>query len=144
MMKESAFITTVVLDTNIFIAAAFNRGSYSARIIQAIRERQLQLCWNEQTRRETEQLLRKIPRLSWDDFSSLFRENCDQGKTDLEQFSFVADLEDRKFAALAEAAGAILITQDQDLLSVRSLTHVPILTPREFVEQTLGKKTARD
>lgn len=142
-MKELASVTTVVLDTNIFIAAAFNRGSHSACIIQALRERQLQLCWNEQTRQETEYLLRKIPRLSWDDFSSLFREDCDQGETDLEQFNFVADLEDRKFAALAEAAGAILITQDQDLLSVRKLTHVPILTPREFVEQILRQKVVR-
>ncbi len=30
----------------------------------------------------------------------------------------MTDWEDRKFAALAEAAKAILITQDQDLLSV--------------------------
>lgn len=131
-------VSTVVLDTNIFIAAAFNQGSHSACIIEAVRERQLRLRWNEQTRRETKHLLRKIPRLSWEEFCGLFQEKDRyQGETDPEQFSFVADWEDRKFAALAEAAGATLVTQDQDLLSVRSLTHMSILTPREFVKQIL-------
>ncbi len=137
-MEESADITAVVLDTNIFIAAAFNRGSHSARIIEAVRQGQLRMLWNEQTRRETEHLLRKIPRLSWEEFCGLFQEKGRyQGEIDPEQFSFVADWENRKFAALAEAAGATLVTQDQDLLSVKSLTRMPILTPREFIEQAL-------
>lgn len=139
-MKESASITTVVLDTNIFIAAAFNPDSHSARIIEAVGQGQLRMLWNEQTRRETEHLLRKIPRLSWEKFCDLFQEKDRyQGEIDPEQFSFVADWEDRKFAALAEAAGAILVTQDQDLLSIRKLICVPVLKSRELVEQILLK-----
>lgn len=142
-MKQSTSVTKVVLDTNIFIAAAFNRGSHSASIIEAIRQGQLRMLWNEKTQRETEQLLQKIPRLSWDDFSGLFRqEDYHQGETNPERFGCVADVGDRKFAALSEVVGAILVTQDKDLLDARGLIRVPVLTPKEFVEQTLMRNNS--
>jgi len=121
-MKQSTSVTKVVLDTNIFIAAAFNRESHSASIIEALRQGQLRMFWNGRTHRETEHLLQKIPRLFWDDFSRLFRqEDCHQGETNPKRFRFVADVEDRKFAALSEVVGAILVTQDKDLLDARRL-----------------------
>lgn len=139
-MKGSTSIALIVLDTNIFIAAAFNRSSHSASIIKAVKQGQLRMLWNEKTHRETKQLLQKIPQLSWDKFSDLFQEeDCYRGEVNHERFSFVADPEDRKFAALSEAVGATLVTQDQDLLSVRRLICVPVLRPRELIEQILLK-----
>lgn len=135
-MQESMTTPAVILDTNVFIAAAFNKHSHSANIIEAVRQRQLRMLWNQQTRTETEYLLQKIPRLSWHLFSNLFQEeNCYQGETNPQQFSFVDDAEDRKFAALSAVTGATLITQDRDLLCVRQLLCVPVLTPKEFIEQ---------
>ena len=55
----------VVIDTNVFVAAGFNTRSASARILSAVREGRCQLVWNEPTRRETETILRRIPRLDW-------------------------------------------------------------------------------
>jgi predicted nucleic acid-binding protein len=124
----------VVLDTNVFVASAFNRQSHAARIIGAVRGGRLRLVWNEATRRETRRILDRIPPISWEPFADLFREeNRHQRVVNPGWFGHVNDPEDRKFGALAYAAGATLITQDSDLLADRSNVNVPILTPVEFM-----------
>jgi len=124
----------VVVDTNVFVAAAFRPQSQAARIIDDVRAGSLRLVWDEATRRETRRILERIPPISWDRFGGLFQEaNRFSGTVRGGWFGQVADPDDRKFAALAYAAGATLITQDDDLLSIRSNVRVPILTPREFV-----------
>jgi predicted nucleic acid-binding protein len=126
----------VVLDTNVWVAAGFRRGSDSAYLVEQIRQDQLRLVWNEATRGETEYILRKIPPLSWDAIAPLFREeNRYSGGTEPERFGHVPDPADRKFAALAEAAGATLISMDEHLLAGRHQTAIPILTPREFLQR---------
>jgi predicted nucleic acid-binding protein len=61
----------IVIDTNVFVAAGFNPRSASARILTGIREGRFRLTWNEPTRRETEMILRRIPRLDWDKVAAL-------------------------------------------------------------------------
>ena len=124
----------VVLDTNIFVAAAFNPRSHAARIIDAVREGRLRLVWNEATQRETRKILERIPPISWGPFADLFlKENRHRDPVNAGWFGHVRDPDDRKFGALAYAAGASLITQDDDLLEGRSNVDVPILTPAEFL-----------
>ena len=127
----------VVLDTNVFVAAAFNPRSHAARIIDAVREGRLRLVWNEATRRETRGILERIPPISWEPFADLFRdENRHRDPVNPGWFGHVRDPDDRKFGALAYAAGATLITQDGDLLEGRSNVDVPILTPAEFPKES--------
>jgi predicted nucleic acid-binding protein len=45
----------------------------------------------------------------------------------------VRDSDDRKFVALASAAGAILVSSDEHLLKVRQVLDVAVMTPREFI-----------
>ncbi len=128
----------VVLDTNVFVAAAFNPGSHAARIINAVRQGQLLLIWNEATHRETRGILERIPPISWDPFAELFHKRGRfLGKVNPAWFGHVRDPDDRVFGALAYAAGATLVTQDDDLLSIRSSVRVSILTPIEFVDVRL-------
>jgi uncharacterized protein len=126
--------TAVILDTNVFVAAGFNSKSHSARLVNAVRTGRLRMVWNDATRRETEHILRQIPRLAWEHIAPLF---CDEdrfdGETHPAQFDYVPDPADRKFAALADAAGLPLVTSDTDLLQGRARATVPILTPSEFV-----------
>src|SRR5690348_757263 len=123
----------VVLDTNVFVGAAFNRGSASARLVERVRSRALRMVWNEETRAETEYILTKIPRVSWSDAAELFREEERwEGETRPERFEFVADVSDRKFAALAAAAGAVLITNDEHLLSANGREGLEAVRPREW------------
>ena len=121
----------VILDTNVFVAAAFKRQSASARIVRAVRESKLAMIWDAPTRAETQNVLTRIPPVSWDRIADLFldQNRWDDG-TDLSAVQFVSDPEDRKFAALSLATGAMLISSDSDLLDYRSVLNV--CTPSEF------------
>jgi uncharacterized protein len=126
----------VVLDTNIFVAAAFNRRSSAARIVQRLREGSWLLVWNQATRRETEAVLTQIPPISWEEFADLFTAAAEfSGDTEPERFSYIEDADDRKFAALAEAAGAVLVSNDDHLLSQRAQLPFAVMTARELIDQ---------
>ncbi len=127
---------SVVVDTNLFVAAGFNPDSDSARILEAVRAGTLRLVWDGPTRRETEHVVGKIPPLRGTDLSAYFDvAGRYDGLTDPDAFVFIPDPADRKFAALAAATGAVLITSDRHLLDGRPHSGVVILTPGEFVER---------
>ena len=123
----------VVIDTNVFVAAVFNPRSPSGLILAKIRQRRLQLVWSESTRRETEMVLRRIPRLNWDKFADLFRPEGEFiGPVHPDLFMVIMDRDDRKFAALSAAVNCPLVTSDNHLLSQRNTIGIEILTPAEF------------
>ena len=122
-----------MLDTNVFVAAAFNPGSHSARLVAAVRDGRLRMVWDDATHAEIEHVIRQIPPLSWARVADLFRsENRFAGATNPQEFSFVPDPADRKFAALAEAVQAPLVTSDAGLLNAGGQMAVPVLKPSEF------------
>jgi|SRR5271165_1392539 len=124
----------VVVDTNVFVAAGFNPASASAGILAGIREGRFKLIWNAPTRRETEMILRRIPRLDWPKVADLFRPEGEfTGRVDPGAFTVIPDPDDRKFAALSAAANAPLVTNDNHLLGPASTIGVEILTPRAFL-----------
>ena len=126
--------TRVVLDTNVFVAAGFNRRSSSAQIIRGIEQGRFELVWDQATRRETERIVRQIPRLSWQAFAPLFRKEAEYTEEIAPgQFLNVEDPDDRKFAALSAASGSILITNDDHLIAPRSILDIEIRTPTEFL-----------
>jgi predicted nucleic acid-binding protein len=126
----------IVVDTNVFVAAGFNPRSASARILAAVREGRLRLIWNEPTRRETELILRRIPRLKWEEVADLFRPEGEfTGPVAPEAFGLIPDPDDRKFAALSAAANVPLVTNDNHLLAHRNTLGIEVLTPREFLER---------
>lgn len=123
----------VILDTNVFVAAGFKPQSASARILEQVRSGWLRMIWNEQTRRETQYILEKIPPLSWDCVAELFRsEDQHHDEIDPGRFDYIPDPDDWKYAALATATRAVLLTNDDDLLSNRDRARLEILTPREY------------
>lgn len=131
-----AGMARVVVDTNIFVAAAFNRRSASAELISDLRDGTRRLVWNEETRHETKSVLRRIPKLSWDDVSGLFAaDGRFDGPTDPAAFAMVSDPGDRKFAALSAAANCPLVSNDQDLLEHRDRIGIAIFTPGDFVRR---------
>jgi predicted nucleic acid-binding protein len=125
----------VVLDTNVFVAAGFNRDSHAARIVEGLGRGAWQMVWNRATRDETRAVLTRIPPLSWERVAPLFRpEDEFRGATDPGAYERVRDPADREFAALAAAAGAIVVTNDEHLLGEREALDVRVLTPREFID----------
>ena len=124
----------VVIDTNVFVAAGFNPRSASARILEGVREGRFRLIWNQPTRRETEMILRRIPRLDWQKVADLFRpEDEFTGPADPAAFAVIADPDDRKFAALSAAANAPLVTSDKLVLAQLGRIGIEIVTPRDFL-----------
>ena len=129
----------VVIDTNVFVAAGFNAKSASARILASIRERRLQLVWNEPTRRETRFVLRRIPPLGGEKFADLFAPEGEfTGRVDPGNFIFIEDPDDRKFAALSAAAKVPLVTNDHHLLAHRNHQGFDVLTPRALLARAAG------
>jgi uncharacterized protein len=128
-------VDKVVYDSNVFVAAAFNPGSSSAQLIAWARAGRLRLLWHTSTLEETRYQLKKIPPLAWEPFAGLFTgRNQFEGELALERYPFITDPDDRKFAALAEATGAMLVTNDDHLLAVAAQLSVPVLAPRAAVE----------
>jgi putative PIN family toxin of toxin-antitoxin system len=123
----------VVLDTNVFVAAGFNPRSAAAKIMAAVKQRQMRMVWNDATRREIERIMQKIPPLRAYAVAELFRpEDRFTAETHPEQFSAIPDPDDRKFAALAYAAGASLISNDAHLLAHQDPPDLVVLTPGAF------------
>lgn len=130
----------VVLDTNVFVAAGFNSRSSSARLLRAVRDGKLEFVWNGATQAETRQIISQIPPLAWSRFADLFRDAGEYtGETDPQAYRLVEDPDDRKFAALAKATGAIQVSNDDDLLSVREKLDIPIKTPAETTHTLLNE-----
>lgn len=123
----------VILDTNVFVAAGFNPRSASAYVLEQVRLGRIHMIWSDETRAETQHIIEKIPPLSWTSVAEVFRaEHCHSGQTASDKFEFIPDPDDWKFAALAEATGAILLTNDTDLLHRRDRVRLQILTPVEY------------
>jgi len=107
-----------ILDTNVFVAAGFRPDSASAHLLRAVSDGRLALVWSEATRDETRAVLSRIPRLGWAEAEPLFDPaGRFDAPLDLAPVSFVGDPADRKFAALALATGAPLVSSDDDLLA---------------------------
>ena len=95
------------------------------------------MVWDHATRAEIEHVIQRIPRLSWTLVADLFRsEDQFAGATNPQQFSFVPDPADRKFAALADAVQAPLVTSDAGLLNAGGQMAVPVLKPSEFARRS--------
>ena len=85
-------IEGIVIDTNVFVAAGFNPRSASARVLAAVRDERFHLIWNQSTRREIEMILRRIPRLNWEEVANLFQPEGEfKGPVDPSAFVLVRD-----------------------------------------------------
>jgi predicted nucleic acid-binding protein len=129
-----------IFDTNVFVAAGFNRASASARLLRAVEVGRLTLVWTAATRAETQSVLQRIPRLDWSAAAPLFEPEGEyRGETDLAAVDFVEDPQDRKFAALALASGATLVSADDHLLTHRD--RLPVRTPGAFCRALEAERT---
>ena len=131
----------VVLDTNVLIAAAWNKGSASRRIVEACLDgKAMRAVSSPALRREYEFIVKRATR------KSKYRKSlqrlietaevveCDARSMGIE---VPADPEDAKVLATA-IAGKVdaLIGNDHHLLDLAFDSQVPILRPGEFLRQS--------
>jgi len=127
---------TIVIDTNVFVAALFRKDSHAGRLVEHVRRGRTRMIWHRETKQETRAIVERIPPIDWADVCDLFqKENEFDSPIDPTRFDAVPDPDDRRFAALAHAVGAVLVSQDDDLLGCPERLNILVLTPKEFLER---------
>ncbi len=130
-MPTPTDLVTVLLDTNVFLAAYWNPHCASARVIGACVEGRLRCVYTEPVRREVSRLLAQVKvsaeymrRLEpfWERAVKVDPVSVDEVQID--------DPDDRKFLEAAAGSEAdFLATNDDHLLRVGYLGRTEILTP---------------
>lgn len=124
----------VVLDTNLFVAAYWNRQSASARIISACLEGRVRAYYTSEVEHELWVVIRNIrAREEYAAVVSNFIGRAERVVPWAEVEVRTEDPEDQKFLVCAASADAdYLITSDEHLLRVGSVGRAKIVKPGEF------------
>ncbi len=126
----------MVLDTNVFIAAYFNRKSASARIIDLCLENKHELIFSSRLRKEVRLILKNVraERGFQKRIQSLFM-NASRIKPTQKIFMVKEDPEDNKFLECAlEGKADYLITSDWHLLELGKFAQTKICKPTQFLK----------
>ena len=126
----------MVLDTNVFIAAYFNRKSASARIIDLCLENKHKLIFSPRLRKEVRLILKNVraEREFREKIRSLFV-NASKVKPTKKVFTVKEDPEDNKFLECAlEGEADYLITSDRHLLELEEFAQTKICKPTQFLK----------
>lgn len=126
----------MVLDTNVFIAAYFNRKSASARIIDLCLENKHELIFSSRLRKEVRLILKNVraKREFQKRIQSLFM-NASRVRPTQKIFAVKEDPEDNKFLECAlEGKADYLITSDRHLLELGEFAQTKICKPTQFLK----------
>ena len=131
----------VVLDTNVLIAAAWNKGSASRKIVEACLDgKAMRAVSSPALRKEYEFIVNRAARKSkYRKFLQRLIETAEVVECDARAMGIEvpADPEDAKVLATAIAGKAdALIGNDHHLLDLAFDSQVPILRPGEFLRQS--------
>jgi putative PIN family toxin of toxin-antitoxin system len=120
----------IVLDTNVLVAAAYNPGSASRRVVDACLSGELTAVLSPALRREYEFVLARAVRGQpyLDEIHRLLgsAEVVEPPRTPR---VVAADPDDDKLVAAALAAGAVLVTNDAHLLAVAGHKGLRVVRP---------------
>jgi putative PIN family toxin of toxin-antitoxin system len=123
----------VVLDTNVLVAAAYNPGSASRRVIEACLSGELTPVLSPALRREYDFILaRAAPGRPYLERLQALLESAEVVVPDQEPRVVPDDPDDDKLVAAALAAGAALITNDAHLLAVAGHGGLRVLRPADL------------
>lgn len=126
----------VVLDTNIFIAAYFNRKSASARIIDLCLDNEHELIFSSRLHKEVELILNNVKAEGefQERIQNIFM-NASQVKPTQKVFMVKEDPDDNKFLECAlEGKADYLITSDRHLLELGEFAQTKICRPTQFLK----------
>ena len=142
----------IVIDTNLLIAAFFNKKSASFKILKEGTEGKIKILWTESIKKEGEKILsniqhslasgsrktRKNYRLAQElkireedslDLDKVFKKENKIEKAPRVNF-IKEDPTDNKFLACALKGGAqMIVTNDRHLLKIKKFKEIPTLTP---------------
>ena len=123
----------VVLDTNFFIAAYWNKKSSSRGILEKAGKGEFEVIWSKNTREELDFILGRIKaHEQFLEFVNLiFKKENEVFPT--EEISVVKDRADNRLLEAAKAGNAdYLVTSDRGLLVLKTFGPTKIVKPKEF------------
>jgi putative PIN family toxin of toxin-antitoxin system len=126
-----------VIDTNLLIAAFFNKYSASSKILRKAERGNIKVLWTESIKREAKRILDNIhASQEFRDFleKEIFRkENRIKNPPKIEIIK--EDVEDNKFLSCAKKGKAdIIISNDRHLLKIKDFKGIPILTSTQALK----------
>jgi uncharacterized protein len=122
----------VVLDTNVLVAAAYNPGSASRRVVEACLKGELTAVLSPALRREYEFILARAARgQPYRDRLQLLLERADVVVPEATPRVVPGDPDDDKLVAAALAASAALVTNDAHLLALSDHPGLQVGRPTE-------------
>lgn len=129
----------VVLDTNLLIAAFFNKQSASYKILEKVREGEIEAFWTQSIWEEGKKILENVgaDKLFYNKLEEVFKP-----QNEIEDFPKVQVVEDdpsdNKFLGCALKAGAkYIISNDRHLLKIKDYQGIEILPPTGFTQKYL-------
>ncbi len=125
----------IIVDTNVFVGAAYNASSASRRILDACRSGEYKLVITRQIRREYDRMFPRAIR----DREQLRRtfdliDQAEVVEAGLTPRVVREDPDDDKFFAAAWAGGVdVIISNDHGLLEIDGAEGIRVLRPSEFL-----------
>ncbi len=131
MTDDTQNLVRVVLDTNVFVAAYWAPSSASAQLIQACRKGLARAQYSTEVREEVERVLRAIKARPQFVYSlEAFWSAAEKVRAVSVGSVRVPDPDDQKFLeAAVGGASDLLVTNDNHLLSLKSVGRTEIVTP---------------
>lgn len=131
----------IVLDTNVLVSGIFF-GGLPGRIIDAWKERRVSVVLSpeivDEYRRVGEELEARYGTLVFGPILALLLGHSEMAEAPGLEEAVSRDPDDDKFLACALAGGVpVIVSGDNDLLSLGSWREIQIVTPRAFVEAHL-------
>ena len=133
----------IVLDTNVFISGVLGGDGPPAKILKALKRKQLRLIVSPEIITEYKGLAERISnkyKIDISPYLELILDNVEvwQPSSELQQIQPVRDADDNKFVQAALAADVkVIISGDKDLTDLGKYEDVEVFKPRDFCEQFL-------
>ena len=126
-------VPKIVIDTNLLVAAFFNKKSASFQIVEMARRGDVHVLWTREIRREAIHILRNVK--AGKEFAQFFREDF-QVKNPPKVRVVKEDPDDNKFLACAVGARAnLVVSSDRALLDVKIFQGIPVMTPKDALKR---------
>ena len=133
----------IIMDTNLLVAAFFNKRSASAGLINLAKEGKVDILWSDDIRREAEFILGNIKKSVGNKRFKLSLDKVFKEKNKVEDTPDLRivkdDSEDDKFLECAKKGRPdIIVSNDSHLLKVGEFENIPILTSKKALNKING------
>lgn len=129
----------VVLDTNLFVAALFNKRSASHTILSNVKQGTVVFLWTDATRKETERVVDTIIRAAGrGKRKELLDDTFAAGEyvSSPPRIRYIKDdpTDDKFLACAVKGKADYIISNDEHLRAVGEFQGIPVVTPTQFLK----------